>query len=92
MPRHKPSRLLQDFALRSIERYQASWFRRSLALNPRPVCKFEVSCSVYASHVIRAHGFFAGGTLTAVRLLVCALSPRGFHWPAWLSEGSNAGI
>lgn len=82
---NKWSRSLQDFALRSIARYQRSRFRRNLMLSPRPVCKFEVSCSVYASRAILAHGFFVGGALAAIRLLVCALSPRSVSWPAWLN-------
>lgn len=86
MSRGNPSHLLKDFALRAIERYQGSPFRQSLRLGRRPICKFEVTCSVYASRVIRVHGFFVGGALTAIRLVVCAISPRGISWPAWLSE------
>jgi putative component of membrane protein insertase Oxa1/YidC/SpoIIIJ protein YidD len=85
MSNNRPSRSLQEFALRSIARYQESPFRHNLMRSPRPVCKFEVSCSVYASRAILAHGFFVGGTLTAIRLLVCALSPRSVSWPAWLN-------
>lgn len=86
MPRSSRAPLLQDFALRSLERYQGSPFRQSLRLARRPVCKFDVSCSVYSSQVIRARGLFSGGLLTAIRLLVCAIAPRGTAWPAWLNE------
>ena len=85
MSSNRPARYLQDFALRSLARYQRSSFRQNLMRDPRPVCKFDVSCSVYATRVIVARGFVVGGTLTALRLLVCAFSPRGVRWPAWLS-------
>jgi len=76
---------LQDLTLRGIERYQMSRLRQNLMRSPEPVCKFEVTCSIYASRVILDRGFMGGGVLTVLRLLVCAFSPRGARWPSWLS-------
>jgi putative component of membrane protein insertase Oxa1/YidC/SpoIIIJ protein YidD len=88
MSSNKPTRYLQEVALRSIARYQRSALRQNLMRSPEPVCKFEVSCSVYATRVIVMRGFVGGGALTVLRLLVCAFSPRGVRWPGWLQSGS----
>jgi putative component of membrane protein insertase Oxa1/YidC/SpoIIIJ protein YidD len=71
--------------LRLIARYQSSSLRQNLMRSAEPVCKFEVTCSVYATHVFLNRGFVGGGVLTVLRLLVCTFSPRGVRWPGWLS-------
>jgi len=41
------------------------------ALNPTCGCRFAPTCSHYAREALREHGVFAGGFLTARRLLKC---------------------
>jgi putative component of membrane protein insertase Oxa1/YidC/SpoIIIJ protein YidD len=85
MSSNSPTNVFQRFALRKIGHYQRSALRQKLMRSPEPVCKFDVSCSVYATRVIVARGFFVGVALTVLRLLVCCFSPRGRHWSGCLS-------
>jgi len=55
-------------------------------------CRFEPSCSHYASAAIAEHGVWRGGLLTARRLLRC--HPLGGHGydPVPTTSASEAGL
>lgn len=65
---------MNTIALRLI-----SWYQRVLSPYWLSACRFEPTCSHYASEAIRRHGVARGGWLAVKRLARCRpLGGRGY--------------
>ena len=72
--------------------YQRTLSPALVGLNPTCGCRFAPTCSHYACEALQAHGFFAGLTLTIVRLAKCGPWHPGGEDPVPVRKISCAAV